>query len=85
MTVTGVCKGEDVAVTTSFPVDILGVPFAEVTAEHLVDLRLDTSFLPEGCSPQDPSAQVILNTVTNFTNTGTSIQADVVGLFVITK
>lgn len=77
--ISGYCKGEDVILSSTFLV--LG-GFNTVTAADIEDMRIPGAQL--ACNGYVP-VDLIINTVSKFTNTGTMITADVILLGVVLK
>ena len=85
MTFIGRCKGADVTLPPLPQPLNLGLADDELIAQietSRLDINVARTFLPVGCAP--PAAvDVIVNTVTKFTNMGSSATASVVLLFVV--
>ena len=84
VSISGNCKGDiPIILSDSFPESVLGKPFAQMTATDLEDIRIDTT-VPTSCFSAG-TAQLIINTVTKFTNSGQEGLAEAILLFVVTK
>lgn len=79
--VTGDCKGQPVVINPDpFP---RAVDFTGVTEAEIEDLRIGDA--PAGCHSDFGGEDMIINTVLEFTNTGTTIVVRGVLLFVVPR